>query len=147
LEIRRIIGLIAGRLRIAGAITLIFCSVVCWYTILRHRRNGESGEAKERYCDFFHIFFGNPSTDGMKETQLRFLAVSFSFEFTENTSELGYQFPRCAQFGIRLKFVRFLNSPKAGPCRKSNGSITRGDEASPCSSTRAFDPEWCNHPS
>jgi hypothetical protein len=53
--------------------------------------------------------------DGMKETQLRFLAVSFSFEFTENTSELGYQFPRCAQsFGIRLKFVRLPNPPKAG---------------------------------
>jgi len=50
----------------------------------------------------------------MKETQLRFLAVSFSFEFTENTSELGYQFPRCAKsFGIRSKLVRFPNSPNA----------------------------------
>jgi hypothetical protein len=86
--------------------------------------------------------------DGMKETQLRLLAVSFSFEFAENTSELGYQFPRCAQsFAIRLKFVRLPNSPKAGPRRKSNGSITRSDEASPCGLTRAFDPQWCNYPS
>jgi hypothetical protein len=94
------------------------------------------------------MFFGKPSTDGMKTTQLRLVAVSFSFEFTENTFELGYHFPRCApSFDIRLKLVRFLNSPKAGPRRKSNGTITRYDEASPCGLTRAFDPQWCNHPS
>ena len=53
--------------------------------------------------------------DGMKETQLRLPAVSFSFEFAQNTSELGYQLPRRTEsFDIRLKFVRLPNSPKAG---------------------------------